>query len=83
MARSAEIAKLQANPFDPEAQRKIEELIKQEQLDQQYETAMEHMPELFARVSMLYIDIQVNKVPIQVIFDNKPSPHESKYVGLC
>ncbi len=46
-----------ADPFDPEAQRRIAERIQQEQVEHNYVTAMEHNPEVRAstcwRPSML------------------------------
>lgn len=42
-------ARLAANPFDVEAQRALEELIAQKNIEDNLELAMEHMPEAFAR----------------------------------
>ena len=42
--RDAEIAALNADPFDLEAQRKIEEAIRLQNVDANYETAMETTP---------------------------------------
>lgn len=36
---------LEADPYDPDAQRKIEEAIRQERVLQNFEQAMEDMPE--------------------------------------
>lgn len=51
---------LEANPMDPEAQRKIEEMIQKENVIRNMEMAMEEMPEAFGSVVMLYVDVEVN-----------------------
>jgi DNA damage-inducible protein 1 len=51
---------LEANPMDPEAQRKIEEMIQKENVLRNMEAAMEEMPEAFGSVVMLYVDVEVN-----------------------
>jgi len=51
---------LEANPMDPEAQRKIEEIIQKENVLRNMEMAMEEMPEAFGSVVMLYVDVEVN-----------------------
>jgi DNA damage-inducible protein 1 len=54
------IRALEANPMDPEAQRKIESMIQRENVHRNMELAMEEMPEAFGSVVMLYVDVQVN-----------------------
>lgn len=42
-------ARLAANPYDLEAQTELERIIADKNITENYETAMEHMPESFAR----------------------------------
>ncbi|GAA6047960.1 hypothetical protein JCM3770_006444 [Rhodotorula araucariae] len=61
---------LTADPFDVEAQKKIEEAIRQERVLQNFEQAMEDMPESFGQVHMLYVDTAVNGVPVKAFVDS-------------
>lgn len=65
-----EIELLNADPFNLEAQRKIEDAIRQKNIDENWEAALEHNPEAFARVIMLYVDVEVNGVPIKAFVDS-------------
>ncbi|RLM78565.1 DNA damage-inducible protein 1 [Panicum miliaceum] len=49
-----ELALLYADPFDVEAQKKIEAAIRQKGIDENWEAAIEHNPEAFARVRRVF-----------------------------
>lgn len=53
LERQREIARLEADPYDIEAQRKIEEAIRQQAVLENMEHALEYSPEAFGRVTML------------------------------
>ena len=59
-----------ADPFDPEAQAKIAEYIRQKNVEDNFVNAMEVNPEAFARVSMLYIDCKVNGTNLKAFVDS-------------
>eukprot|EP00954_Amorphochlora_amoebiformis_P017713 1320922-Amorphochlora_amoeboformis.AAC.2 len=50
-----EIARLQADPLDPSSQAKISEMIRDKNIRENMEQAIEHNPESFGSVIMLYI----------------------------
>jgi len=39
-------------------------------IDKNYATAQEQFPEFFGSITMLYIDVEVNKTPIQAFVDS-------------
>ena len=61
---------LNQNPFDVEAQRKIEEEIRMEGVNENRMQAMEYNPEAFGSVVMLYIDCKVNNTPVKAFIDS-------------
>lgn len=65
-----ELALMYADPFDVESQRKIEAAIRQKGIDENWEAALEYNPEGFARVVMLYVDMEVNGVPLKAFVDS-------------
>eukprot|EP01102_Stenamoeba_stenopodia_P002425 TRINITY_DN1224_c0_g1_i1.p1 TRINITY_DN1224_c0_g1~~TRINITY_DN1224_c0_g1_i1.p1 ORF type:complete len:474 (+),score=149.37 TRINITY_DN1224_c0_g1_i1:117-1424(+) len=64
------IARLNADPFDMETQKQIEEEIRMENVNANMESAIEHHPEAFSRVHMLYVDCLVNGVPVKAFVDS-------------
>lgn len=69
-AHNQRLAALAANPFDAELQKQIEEEIRLENVAANYEAAVEHNPESFGRVVMLYIDCSVNGHPLKGFVDS-------------
>ena len=61
-ARQAEIDALNENEFDPEAQARIAEQIRQQNVEANYEAAYEHSPEVFGEIIMLYVNLQVSSL---------------------
>nr|XP_002754401.3 protein DDI1 homolog 1 [Callithrix jacchus] len=59
-----------ADPLDLEAQAKIEEEIRQRNVEENMNIAMEEAPETFGQVTMLYINCRVNGHPLKAFVDS-------------
>ena len=55
--------------MDPEVQTRIEQSIKQTNINQNLSTALHLHPESFAPVSMLYVTLQVNNTELNAFVD--------------
>ncbi|RLV94811.1 DNA damage-inducible protein 1 [Spathaspora sp. JA1] len=65
-----ELARLQADPDDPENQARILELIRQEQIEENMKLAWEISPESFTSIHMLYIKLKINGVEVTALVDS-------------
>lgn len=63
-------AAAEADPFNIDVQRRLEEIIQQRNVRENYENALEHNPEAFGSVHMLYVDTEVNGVAAKAFVDS-------------
>ena len=68
--RNDELALLHSDPFDIEAQRKIEEAIRKANVEENMRTAIDETPEVFGQVVMLYVDAEINGVALKAFVDS-------------
>ncbi|KAF7729221.1 putative protein serine/threonine kinase [Apophysomyces ossiformis] len=75
------------DPFDIETQKRIEDAIRQENIAANLEAAMEYNPESFARVTRLYINVEINGHDLVALVDSGAqstviSPETAEACGL-
>jgi DNA damage-inducible protein 1 len=75
------------DPMDIEAQKRIEDAIRQENIAANLEAAMEYNPESFARVTRLYINVEINHQKLVALVDSGAqstviSPETAEQCGL-
>jgi len=58
-----------SDPNDLEAQKKIEEIIRMKNIDENMNMAHEYLPESFGHIHMLFIDLEINKQKIVGLVD--------------
>ncbi|KAI8992172.1 hypothetical protein BDF20DRAFT_92120 [Mycotypha africana] len=68
--QKAQLAAMSDDPFDVETQKRIEDAIRQENIAANLEAAMEYNPESFARVTRLYINVEINNKKLVALVDS-------------
>lgn len=58
------------DPMSAEGQRLIAEQIQRENIDFSHQFALEHMPEAYIPVTMLYINMKINGEPVKAFVDS-------------
>lgn len=58
------------DPTSAEGQRLIAEQIQRENIDYSHQFAMEHMPEAYIPVTMLYIKMKINGIEVKAFVDS-------------
>jgi hypothetical protein len=67
---SREMDLLESDPNNEEYQKKIAERIRLENVTENRNFAIENFPESFGTISMLYVNIEINSVPIKAFVDS-------------
>ena len=70
LAEMQRLQRLAENPLDIEAQKQIEEMVHNENVKENLETAQEYYPEMFTHITMLYVECQVGGVELQAFVDS-------------
>ncbi|XXQ31136.1 DNA damage-inducible protein 1 [Plasmodiophora brassicae] len=70
MQEAQRIAAIHADPFNEEHQRAIEEEIRRNNVQNNFNAALEHNPEAFAQICMLYVNLKVNNKPVVAFVDS-------------
>eukprot|EP01084_Bolivina_argentea_P314904 545485_1 len=63
-------AQLNADPLNPDYQKLILGEMEQENINQNYATAVEEMPEAFGRVVMLYVPMEIEGIKVNAFIDS-------------
>lgn len=70
MRRAREEMQLDSDPWNVDKQREIEKRIHEERHNKNLEYAQEYLPESFIQTTMLYIEMEINKVKFQAFVDS-------------
>lgn len=65
-----EYNKLMKNPENSENKKRLDELNDQRAIDEQLRNAYEYTPEIFTTVSMLYVNLEINGIPVKAFVDS-------------
>lgn len=68
--KRVEEQKIFADPFSEASQKRIADQISQKNIQANMDVAWEEMPEAFARVHMLYVNLEINNTPIKAFVDS-------------